>query len=160
MSVLIWRARFARCRQRPEQCRASARWEINAQPHVIQRGRVTGRGGYFVCYATSKGEGSAREIWRLTEMHAAYRWIRGDVDVGYHTLSDCRSQQGEIVNALITQVLALLLKQNLVDLSRVAQDGTRVRASAGAASFRREPTLQALMAEARAHLEPVTCCRP
>ncbi len=107
-------------------------------------------------YATSEGEGSAREIWRLTEMHAAYRWIRGGVDVGYHTLSDFRSQQGEIVNALITQVLALLLKQNLVDLSRVAQDGTRVRASAGAASFRREPTLQALMADARAHLEQVT----
>ncbi len=67
-----------------------------------------------------------------------------------------RSQQGEIVNAPITQVLALLLKQHLVDLSRVAQDGTRVRASAGAASFRREPTWPALMADARAHLEQVT----
>ncbi len=33
-------------------------------------------------YATSTGEGSAREIWRLTEMHAADRWIRGDVDGG------------------------------------------------------------------------------
>ncbi len=107
-------------------------------------------------YATSEGEGSAREIWRLTERHAADRWIRGGVDVGDHTLSDVRSQQGEIVNAPITQVLALLLKQHLVDLSRVAQDGTRVRASAGAASFRREPTWQARMADARAHLEQVT----
>ena len=43
-----------------------------------------------------------------------------------------------------------------MDLHRVAQDGTRVRASAGAASFRREPTLQTLIEEARAHLETVT----
>ena len=107
-------------------------------------------------YATSEGEGSGREIWRLTQMHAAYRWICGGVDVGYHTLTDFRSQQGEVVNALITQVLALLMKQDLVDLGRVAQDGTRVRASAGAASFRREQTLQALMEEARTHLDVVT----
>ena len=107
-------------------------------------------------YATSEGEGSGREIWRLTQMHAAYRWICGGVDVGYHTLTDFRSQQGEVVNAVITQVLALLMKQDLVDLGRVAQDGTRVRASAGAASFRREQTLQALMEEARTHLDVVT----
>ncbi len=107
-------------------------------------------------YATSEGEGSAREIWRLTKLHAAYRWICGGIDVGYHTLSDFRSQQGDVLVALITQVLALLMRQDLVDLSRVAQDGTRVRASAGAASFRREQTLQALMQEAREHLEAVT----
>ena len=107
-------------------------------------------------YATSEGEGSTREIWRLTQVHAAYRWICGGVEVGYHTLSDFRSQQGEILDELITQVLALLMQQDLVDLSRVAQDGTRVRARAGAASFRREQTLQALMQEARDHLEAVT----
>jgi transposase len=107
-------------------------------------------------YATSEGEGSAREIWRLTQVHSAYRWICGGVDIGYHTLSDFRSQQGEVLDALITQVLAVLMTQDLVDLSRVAQDGTRVRASAGAASFRREQTLEALMQQAREHLEAVT----
>jgi transposase len=107
-------------------------------------------------YATSEGEAGAREIWRLTELHDAYRWICGGVEVGYHTLSDFRSQQGPVVDELITQVLALLMKQDLVDLSRVAQDGTRVRASAGASSFRREQTLQALMQQAQAHLEAVT----
>jgi len=107
-------------------------------------------------YATSEGEGSAREIWRLTGVHDAYRWLGGGVEVGYHTLSDFRSQQGAVLDALITQVLALLMQQALVDLTRVAQDGTRVRASAGAASFRRAPTLQALMAQARAHLDTVT----
>ncbi|MBI5737698.1 MAG: IS1182 family transposase [Mycolicibacterium neoaurum] len=113
-------------------------------------------------FATSEGEGSAREIWRLTSLHAAYRWICGGVDVGYHTLSDFRSEQGTVIDDLITQVLALLMRQDLVDLSRVAQDGTRIRASAGAASFRREQTLQSLMQAAREHLEAVTkeCADP
>jgi len=35
--------------------------------------------------ATSNGEGSAREIWRLTSLHAAYRWLCGGVAVGYHS---------------------------------------------------------------------------
>jgi transposase len=78
-------------------------------------------------YATSEGEGSAREIWRLTELHAAYRWLCGGVAVGYHTLSDFRSQQTAVIDTLITQVLALLLRHDLVDLSRVAQDGTMTR---------------------------------
>ncbi len=107
-------------------------------------------------YAASEGEGSAREIWRLTQLHDAYRWICGGVEVGYHTLSDFRSERAEVIDGLITQVLALLMQQDLVDLSRVAQDGTRVRAGAGASSFRREKTLQALMEQARAHLEAVT----
>ena len=63
--------------------------------------------------------------------------------MGYHTLSDFRSGQTAVIDTLITQVLALLLQHDLVDLSRVAQDGTRVRASAGAASFRRAQTLEA-----------------
>jgi hypothetical protein len=39
-------------------------------------------------YATSEGEGSAREIWRLTTMHAAHRWLCGRVEIGYHTAPD------------------------------------------------------------------------
>jgi transposase len=107
-------------------------------------------------YATSEGEGSARELWRLTTLHAAYRWLCGGVDVGYHTLSDFRSKRVDVLDALISQVLALLLKHELVDLSRIAQDGTRVRASAGAGSFRRAVTLEELMKHARAHLDAVT----
>lgn len=106
--------------------------------------------------ATSEGEGSAREIWRLTELHTAYRWLCGGVEVGYHTLSDFRSQQGHVLDDLITQVLGLLMRHNLIDLTRVAQDGTRVRASAGAASFRRDETLQELKKRAKAHLDVVT----
>src|SRR3990170_1680255 len=56
-------------------------------------------------YATSEGEGSARELGRLTRCHDAYRWLCGGVEVGDHTLSDFRSQQGAVLDELITQVL-------------------------------------------------------
>jgi hypothetical protein len=47
----------------------------------------------------------------------------------------------------------VLLHEGLVTLERVAQDGMRVRASAGAASFRREPTLTQCLAAAEAEVE-------
>jgi transposase len=107
-------------------------------------------------YATSDGVGSGREIARLVDLHAAYRWICGGVDVAYHRLNDFRSDQGAIFDQLVTQVLARLMSHDLIDLHRVAQDGTRIRASAGAASFRSGETLERLMAEAHAHLAEVT----
>jgi hypothetical protein len=46
-----------------------------------------------------------------------------------------------------------LLAEGVVSLKRVAQDGVRVRASAGAASFRRGATLEACLEEARTQVE-------
>ena len=106
-------------------------------------------------YATSEGVGSAREIDRLCDAHDVYRWICGGVPVNYHRISDFRVENAKELDELMTQVLAVLMHQGLVDLSRVAQDGVRVRASAGAASFRREKSLQACLQEAREQLEHV-----
>src|SRR5207247_784218 len=88
-------------------------------------------------YATSEGVGSARELARLCERHDAYRWLCGGVRVNHHTLSDFRVEYGAALDALLTQVLGVMLHQGLVRLERVTQDGMRVRASGGAASFRR-----------------------
>jgi transposase len=104
-------------------------------------------------YATSEGEGSAREIARRCEVHDAYRWICGGVSINYHTLSDFRIGHPEALDGLMTQLLAVLMHQGLVKIQRVAQDGMRVRASAGAASFRREPTLNQCFAEAQEQVE-------
>jgi len=49
--------------------------------------------------------------------------------------------------------VAALAKAGLIDLAELAQDGVRVRASAGAASFRREPTLDRHLAMAQAVVE-------
>ena len=107
-------------------------------------------------YATSDGVGSGREVARLVELHAAYRWLCGGVAVAYHRLNDFRSDHGDVFSEVVTQLLARLMKHDLIDLHRVAQDGTRIRASAGAASFRSGETLERLMTEARAHLVEVT----
>lgn len=106
-------------------------------------------------FAISDGEGSAREIVRLTESHDAYRWLRGGVGLNHHTLSDFRTQHPEAVNELLTQLLAALLDAGLVTLHRIAQDGTKVRANAGAASFKRKKTLHRLMKDAKQQLRAV-----
>jgi transposase len=104
-------------------------------------------------YATIDGVGSAREVDRLCQQHDAYRWIRGGLSVNYHTLSDFRVDHQTALNDLLTQSIAALIKRNVITLARVAQDGTRVRASAGLRSFRRRPTLEEALRVARRQVE-------
>jgi transposase len=99
-------------------------------------------------HATLEGVGSARALDYLCTAHHAFRWLCGGVSVNYHTLADFRVDHPEFLDALLTHSVAVLREQGLVDLNRVAQDGMRVRASAGAASFRRRPTLQECLREA------------
>jgi transposase len=103
-------------------------------------------------YATLEGVGSARALERLCEQHDAYRWICGGVSVNYHTLAEFRVAHGEWLDAQLTASVATLVSEGLVDLKRVAQDGVRVRASAGAASFHRRERLEGCLAEAEAQV--------
>lgn len=100
-------------------------------------------------YATLDGVGSAREIDRLCGEHDAYRWICGGVSVNYHSISDFRTDHAEVLDQLLTDSVAALVHEGLATLNRVAQDGMRVRASAGADSFRRRTTLEECQAEAQ-----------
>jgi transposase len=99
-------------------------------------------------YATIDGVGSGRELDRLCVSHDAYRWIRGGVSVNHHTLSDFRVAHQAALDDLLTQSIATLRHRGVVRVARVAQDGTRVRASAGVGSFRREGSLQECLKEA------------
>ncbi len=93
-------------------------------------------------YATLDGIGTARTLARLTQAHDAYHWICGGVQVNYRALSDFRSAHGEAFDGVLSGGVAALMAVSTVTLKRVAQDGVRIRASAGAASFRREETLE------------------
>jgi len=104
-------------------------------------------------YATLNGVGSARQLDRLCGNHVAYQWICGDVSVNYHTLSDFRTAHTEFLDQLLTHGVATLIHQDLVTLDRVAQDGMRVRANAGASSFRRRKTLEECQSEAQEQVE-------
>jgi transposase len=92
-------------------------------------------------YATIDGVGSARELARLCESDAPYRWLCGGVSMNHHTLSDFRVGQGEWLDRHLTTSIAALLAGGLIGLDQVAQDGLRIRASAGSGSFRRRPSL-------------------
>jgi hypothetical protein len=94
--------------------------------------------------------GSARALDRLCESHDAYRWLCGGVSVNYHTLSDFRNDCADLLDRLLAEHLAALAKAGLVELDTLTQDGMRLRASAGAASFRRAETLGEHLAKAQA----------
>lgn len=103
--------------------------------------------------ATLDAVGSARELARRCTDDVAYRWLCGGVSVNYHTLSDFRVEHADFLDDLLTRDVASLMVEGLVHLKRVAQDGMRVRASAGASSYRRRPTLEHCLEEARAQVE-------
>jgi len=107
-------------------------------------------------YATLRGIGSARELNRRCDPDTGevpFQWICGSVTVNYHTLADFRVGHVEVLDDLLTNSVAVLLEQELVSMERVAQDGMKVRASAGAASFRRRPRLEEFRDEAQAQVE-------
>jgi transposase len=146
---------------------ARAVWEfvesLDLSPLYAEIESVEGRAGrpatdprIFVAlwlYATVEGVGSARAIERLCGQHDAYRWICGGVSVNHHSLSDFRVRRVEWLDGVLTQSVAVLMDSGLVRLQRVAQDGVRVRASAGASSFRRRTSLERCLREAEQQVE-------
>lgn len=100
-------------------------------------------------YATSQGVGSARALARLCETHEAYRWLCGGVSVNYHTLADFRVGHGVLLDELLAQHVATLAASGVIEVATLAQDGLRVRANAGAGSFRREKSLHKALKQAR-----------
>ncbi len=104
-------------------------------------------------YATVEGVGSARALARLCTAHDAYRWVCGGVSINHHALSDFRTNHSVRLDALLTQSVAALMAEGIVDLDRVAQDGMKVRASAGAGSFRGKEKLSECLAQAKEQVE-------
>ncbi len=104
-------------------------------------------------YATVEGVGSARKLNRLCRENDAYRWLCGGVPVDYHLLPDFRRDHQEAMNDLLTKIVATLMAGNLVTLKEVAQDGMRVRASAGKGSFRRRSRLEECLEAAKEQVE-------
>ena len=104
-------------------------------------------------YATLQHVASARALADLCVRHDAYKWLLGGVHVNAHTLSDFRVAHPDFLQRLLEHSVNVLRQQGLVDLDRVAQDGVRVRASAGAASFRTRRTLERLLHEAQDELQ-------
>lgn len=104
-------------------------------------------------YATVEGIGSAYVVAQYTKEHLAFQWICGGVPVERRTISQFRIDNGELFDDLLAQGIAILVKAGVVTLEEVAQDGLRVRASAGRGSFRRESTINELYTLAKDHIQ-------
>lgn len=132
------------------------RQDLSRLTHAIKaRGSNAGRAAIdprilfaLWLYAVLSGVGSGREVARLAREHDAYRWICGGVSVNYHALNDFRSGNEALMDEVLTANVAALAASGAISLERVAQDGMRVRADAGAASFRRQAALEQHLAEA------------
>lgn len=104
-------------------------------------------------FAILKGEISARKIDSLCKEHHAYIWLCGGITVNYHTLSDFRNQGGDQLQKLLLESIGVMWKSGIFKPDDVAQDGTRVKACAGADSLRREATLDKYLEEAESFLK-------
>ena len=104
----------------------------------------------ILIYSYTLGTGSAREIERLMRTDPGLRWLGATEVVNHHTLSDFRVQGLEKLQSILTQVLALLASENLVDFQCLLQDGTKIRAAAGSGSYHRKKTIAEHLTEAQA----------
>lgn len=95
--------------------------------------------------ATLDGVGSARELERLCQTDLRYMWLCGEERPNHHTLGDFRNRSGRALDAVLSQTVARLMDEDLVEMNRVAQDGVRVRAWAGAGSYRQKRRLRQLL---------------
>jgi transposase len=106
-------------------------------------------------YAISVNVGSGREIERRLGSDPAFQWIVGDKRVGRTRLNEFRTSHPQALEKVFKDVLGVLMSKGLVSLDLVAQDGTRVRASASGPSFRRAPALADCRRQAALHLRAV-----
>jgi len=104
-------------------------------------------------YAYSRGISSAREIARRCSYEPAFQWLCGLGEINHHTLSDFRVNHDAGLCELFVQVLGVLSSEGLVSLERVMHDGSRIKACAGADSFRREERLKEHLEAARKQVE-------
>ena len=136
-------------------------WDLSSFLDTIQaRGETPGRAATdpkllvsLWLYAATQGIAGGRELARRCEDSDPYRWLCGTVPVNYHMLNDFRVTHEAAIKSLLTQMLAVLIHGGLVVVSRIAQDGTRVRAGAGGNSFKRRETIERALQQAQSHLE-------
>lgn len=106
-------------------------------------------------YGIQQGIGEAKELARRCQSDAAFRWLCGGVEPSHDVLGDFRVKHLDALQDVFTKVVGTLLHHGLVTLEYVALDGTRVRASASAPSFRREGALLECREQAALHLKAV-----
>jgi len=115
---------------------------------IKSRDGLAGRGAFdpkvllsLWLYATVEGIGSARLLEKLCQRDCAYRWICGGLTINYHTLSDFRSENGDKLDKLLTDIITSLVASKIIKLNTIIIDGTKIQANASRGSFKRREKL-------------------
>lgn len=95
-------------------------------------------------FATCEGVGSARELDRRCHRDAPYMWLCGGLSTNHTTLALFRVRHPEFLDSLLASSVATLVTAGFISLETIAVDGRRIRANAGAASFRTRGALESL----------------
>lgn len=104
-------------------------------------------------YTILDGNASARKLEELCKYHIVYRWICGGISMNRTSLAEFQSKNPKKFEQLLTSCLAIMVKHELISDTDFAQDGTRVKANAGAGSFRRESSLVKLETEIEEYIQ-------
>lgn len=145
-------------------------WEVvggcNLQPFHKDIKAVEGKAGQsphdprllisLWLYSYTQGIASGREMEERCSYDPAYLWLTGARKVCAHSLTDFRTGHGEGLKKLLSEVLAAMAKEGLVDLQQVTQDGTKIGAAAGADTFRRRETIEEHLQRAQQRVEELT----
>lgn len=107
-------------------------------------------------YSYSEGIGSARELSRMCEYEPGCQWLTAKAEVNYHTLADFRGQHKKELDGIFTQVLGVLSVEGLIEIKRITQDGTKIKAHAASKSFRRGQKIRDHLQMARKHVEAMS----
>lgn len=107
-------------------------------------------------YGYSEGIGSARELSRMCGYEPGCRWLTASEEVNYHTLADFRAQHKKELERIFVQVLGLLSAEGLIEMKRITQDGTKIKAHAASKSFHRGKRLREHLQMARKHVEAMS----
>lgn len=107
-------------------------------------------------YGYSEGISSARELSRMCDYEPGCQWLTGMQGVNYHTLAEFRTAHGNQLKQIFVQVLGLLSAEGLIEMKRITQDGTKIRANAGTNSFHRQQRLREHLKAAGEQVEAMT----
>jgi transposase len=107
-------------------------------------------------YSYSGGVTSARQISREMEYEPGLQWLSGMEVVNHHTLSDFRVHHEAALQDFMSQILGVLLSEQLVTLERVTQDGTKIRAQASKRSFGDRKSLNQCLTLAKNHVHQLS----
>ncbi len=104
-------------------------------------------------YSILDGNYSARKLEELCHNHTVYKWLVGGTEINRTMLAEFKSNNPFKFNELLSSCLAVMVQSGLLSDRDFSQDGTRVKANAGFASFRREASLIEMQNEIQDYLE-------